>query len=142
MISCKSTNKGFQGLQQIRNHEHRCVRVLPELNRKVIAPKWLERPLYRGSIGENKLGDFLFFSLIFYCIFWGFGVLIIPKWLIEVPGHIPILFGWFRELRTFCQNRDPEPSPTMGEMYLNNIFNCFIDFSASFWYNKIPISLF
>ena len=27
-------------------------------------------------------------------------------------------------------------------LYLNNIFNILIDFSASDWYNKIPISLF
>ena len=26
--------------------------------------------------------------------------------------------------------------------YLNNTFNSFLDFSASDWYNKIPISLF
>ena len=48
--------------------------------------------LYRGSIGENNLGDFCFF-LIFPCFFGGLGVYIIPKWLIKVPGHIPILFG-------------------------------------------------
>ena len=32
--------------------------------------------------------------------------------------------------------------PIMGEMYLNNILNISIVFSASIWYNKIPISLF
>ena len=42
--------------------------------------------------------------------FWVFGVYIIPKWLIKVPGHIPILFGWFRELRKFCWNLVPETS--------------------------------
>ena len=31
--------------------------------------------------------------------------------------------------------------PNMGKVYLNNTFNGFIDFSASFWYNKISISL-
>ena len=30
----------------------------------------------------------------------------------------------------------------LGNMYLNNTSNGFIFFSASFWYNKIPISLF
>ena len=30
----------------------------------------------------------------------------------------------------------------MVKMYLNNILNSFIDFPASDWYNKIPISLF
>ena len=53
----------------------------------------LSKGLYRGSIGENNLGDFLFFpNLLLY--FWGvLGVYIIPKWLIKVPGHIAILFG-------------------------------------------------
>ena len=36
-------------------------------------------------------------------LFGVFGVYIIPKWLIKVPGHFGILFGWFRELRKFCQ---------------------------------------
>ena len=39
-----------------------------------------------------------------------FGYYIIPKWLIEVPGHFGILFRWFRELRKFSQNLDPETS--------------------------------
>ena len=30
----------------------------------------------------------------------------------------------------------------MVKLYLNNMFNSLIDFSASDWYNKIPISLF
>ena len=28
----------------------------------------------------------------------------IPKWLIKVPGHIAIFFGWFLELRNLCKN--------------------------------------
>ena len=32
--------------------------------------------------------------------------------------------------------------PIMVKMYLNNTLNSFIDFFASDWYNKIPISLF
>ena len=36
----------------------------------------------------------------------------------------------------------PTFGPNMGELYLNNTFNGFIFFSASFWYNKILISLF
>ena len=32
--------------------------------------------------------------------------------------------------------------PNMGEMYLDNTFNSFIYFSASIWYDKIPISLY
>ena len=44
-------------------------------------------------------------------VFFGvFGVYIIPNWLIKVPGHFGILFGWFLELRKFCQNLVPEPS--------------------------------
>ena len=55
----------------------------------------------RAPIGKHNLGDFWFFNLFFnvcYCIC---GVYIIPKWLIKVPGHFGILFGWFRELRQF-----------------------------------------
>ena len=50
------------------------------------------------EMGEHNLGD-VFFFLIRYCI-WGKGLLflIILKWLIKVPGHIPILFRWFLEL--------------------------------------------
>ena len=36
-----------------------------------------------------------------------FGVLIIPKWLIKFPGHIPIPFGWFLELPTCLPNLAP-----------------------------------
>ena len=36
----------------------------------------------------------------------------------------------------------PKFGPNMGEMYLYNTSNGFIDFFASFWYNKILISLF
>ena len=39
------------------------------------------------------------------------------------------------------RNSFPKLGPSMGEMYLNNTFNGFIYFSASFWCNKIPISL-
>ena len=60
-----------------------------------------------GGNRENNLGDFRFFFFICYGIVWVFGVYIIPKWLIKVPGHIAILFGWFLEVPTFCQNLDP-----------------------------------
>ena len=47
----------------------------------------------RGQNPANMLGELLFF-LVFLIIQYGiFGVLIIPKWLIKVPGHIPIFFG-------------------------------------------------
>ena len=35
-------------------------------------------------------------------------VLIIPKWLIKVPGHIVICFGTFLELREMIPNMDPD----------------------------------
>ena len=53
-----------------------------------------------------------------WSVFGFFGFYIIPKWLIKVPGHIPILFGWFRELRKFGQNLDPEPSQ-LSPKYFN-----------------------
>ena len=59
------------------------------------------------EMGENNLGVFLFF-LISYCMSAGFfGVCIIPKWRIEVPGPIAKLFLWFWELRKFDENLDP-----------------------------------
>ena len=60
-----------------------------------------------GEIGENNLGDVRSFSLYFMVFSRVFGVYIIPKWLIKVPGPFPILFKRFREFRTFCQNLDP-----------------------------------
>ena len=45
---------------------------------------------FRSKI-QQQLGVF-FDVLVFRCIF-GFGVSIIPKWLINDSGHIPILFA-------------------------------------------------
>ena len=45
-----------------------------------------------GEMGGNDLGDGFAFFFFSYCIFGFYGVYIIPKWLVEVPGHIPILF--------------------------------------------------
>ena len=45
--------------------------------------------LYR----EKNLGDFRVFFLFCMACFGCFGVFIIPKWLIKVSGHIPVLFG-------------------------------------------------
>ena len=60
-----------------------------------------------GGNRGNNLGDVWLFFLVCYCMFGVvFGVSIIPKWLIKVPG----LFRWFLELRTFCQNLDPQTS--------------------------------
>ena len=43
--------------------------------------------------------------LIFFIVVSVFlGIYIIPKWLIKVPRHIPILFGWFLELPKFSPN--------------------------------------
>ena len=70
---------------------------------------------------KYKLGYFFFVRIVF----WGiYGVLIIPKWLIKVPGPIPILFGWFWELRFFCQNLDPQASqlsPRYFNKYTKNL---------------------
>ena len=67
--------------------------------------------IYHVTTGENNLGDFWFFfpNMLLY-VRGVLGFSIIPKWLIKIPGHIPILFGWFRELRKFCQNLNPETS--------------------------------
>ena len=65
-----------------------------------------------------------------------FGVYIIPKWLIKVPGHFGILFGWFRELRKFCQNLVPEPSglsPKCFKKYKKNM--------GSSWKNIIFVNM-
>ena len=46
-----------------------------------------------GEMGKNNLGDRLFF-LVFLKVSSGmFGVLIIPEWLIKVPGPIAKLSG-------------------------------------------------
>ena len=44
--------------------------------------------------GGNRQKQFRRFSFFFcYCILGFYGVYIIPKWLIKVPGPIAILFG-------------------------------------------------
>ena len=45
------------------------------------------------ALWGKKIKRFSVLFLIFYCIFWGFWIYIIPKWLIKVPGHFAILFG-------------------------------------------------
>ena len=59
----------------------------------------------RAPIGSNKANVVrrCFVFLFFNVLYWYLGVLIIPKWLIKVPGPIAIFFRWFGELRTFCQ---------------------------------------
>ena len=92
----------------------------------------------RAQNTANKLRDLLFLLgllIIFYGIF---GVLNIPKWLIKVPGHIPILFGWFLDLPKCSPNLDPCTSfvsPKCFKEYkkfmessLHNIFHI-----SSFW---------
>ena len=67
----------------------------------------------------------------FSCIlieFYIFGVLIIPKWLITVPGHIPILFGSFLELQQNSPNLDPYTpylSPETLQKILHELHNIF-----------------
>ena len=43
-----------------------------------------------GGNKENNLGVFLVF--LFYVCLGLYGVFILPKWLIKVPGPMPILF--------------------------------------------------
>ena len=61
------------------------------------------------EIGENNLGEFLFFisPFVFLGFYW---VYIFPKWLIKVTRPIPILFRCVLELRKCCQNMDPQTS--------------------------------
>ena len=47
-----------------------------------------------GERGETVSANFR----MFYFYFWFYGVDIIPKWLIKVPGHIPILYKLFMVL--------------------------------------------
>ena len=50
----------------------------------------------------------LLIVLVFLMICYGiFGVLTIPKLQIKVPGHIPILFGWFLALPNCSPNLAP-----------------------------------
>ena len=45
-----------------------------------------------GEMGGNNFGEFLFFLNCSLYFFGFYGVLIIPKWLIKVPGHIAIFY--------------------------------------------------
>ena len=59
-----------------------------------------------GKWGKTFRRCFVFLVCLKVCYDF-FEVYIIPKWLIKVPGHIPILFWWFWELRKFGKNIDP-----------------------------------
>ena len=59
-----------------------------------------------GENGGTDFGDFVCFSCIFIIFHGIFGALIIPKWLIKVPRHIPIFFGSFLELRKCSPDLD------------------------------------
>ena len=67
----------------------------------------------RGLIMPRKYGAKIkrvVVFLFFYIIVKGFwGVLIIPKWLILIPGHIAILFGTFLKRPKMGPNIDPRP---------------------------------
>ena len=61
----------------------------------------------RAPIGVKGLNDFWVTSCFFY-VFVGFQrILIIPEWLIKVPGHIAILFISFLELPQIRDLLDP-----------------------------------
>ena len=60
----------------------------------------------RAQNTATKLRDVLFFLGVlkmFYGLFGIIGVLIIPKWLIKVPGHIPLLLTTFWNFRNVHQ---------------------------------------
>ena len=96
----------------------------------------LDKAPNRAPIGQTNLGDVWFFSLFFKVFYGIFGVYIIPKWLIKVPGHIPILFGWFRELRNFCQNLVLETSGLSPKC-----FKQYKKIMESSWKNIIYVNL-
>ena len=55
-----------------------------------------------GGNGGNEFGEFLFF--LFDFVFYGLCVVyIIPKWLIKVPGPIPIFFDDFGNFENFVK---------------------------------------
>ena len=66
-----------------------------KLRRSIVATYLLWTPSWEpfSSLGGNNLGDLEFVSCFCDVLIWVYGVLIIPEWLIKVPGHIPILFG-------------------------------------------------
>ena len=66
--------------------------------RRLARPRCPKTGPIGGPIGQKNLGEFFVFSYIFKVFYGIFGVYIFPKWLKKVPGHIPILFGWFWEL--------------------------------------------
>ena len=75
-----------------------------------------------GSIGAKiRSNKIVFFGFPwFFKVFSGFyGVSIIPEWLINVPGHIAILLGWFLELPTCSLFTDPYP-PYLSPTYFKN----------------------
>ena len=69
--------------------------LVPAVGRKV-------EGLYRAK----QIGDVSFF-LFAYNISWYFGLLIVPKWLINDSGWIPIRFRTFLELPKLSLNLDP-----------------------------------
>ena len=66
------------------------------------------KPCARASPSrQDHRTCFFWFSWFFdgfWMVFWG---LIIPKWLIKAPGHIPLLFGSFLELPKCSPNLAP-----------------------------------
>ena len=50
------------------------------------------------QIRQIKYAVLAYFPRFFTVLIGVYGVLIIPKWLIKVPGHIAILFTRFFEL--------------------------------------------
>ena len=99
-----------------------------------------------AQIGGKKIGVFWFLSCFFGVWIGVYGVWIIPKWLIKVPGHIPILFGWILELPkfSFFWTRSGSSLPVfimeilqkIQEKYGNHFRNLLSFHISTFWNSK------
>ena len=101
-----------------------------------------ERGLIRPKKRKNvrRFVGLSWTRLVFLCFF---RVLIIPKWLIKAPGHIPILFGSFLELSKMSPNLvpyNPYLSPKCYKKYkkYGNILKHILFHISTFWNPTLP----
>ena len=87
----------------LSNPSKGCHKVPQNINEPKICKYWTYL-VYKGLKYGKKVKCFVGFSCFFNVFLHVWGVLIIPKWLIKVPGNIPILVEWFLELPTFSPN--------------------------------------
>ena len=73
------------------SHIWKHAKAWPYAKSKTCGP-WKLLKLYQ-RYSNQKLGDLLGFSCFFMFVNSIFGVLILPKWLMKIPGPIAILFG-------------------------------------------------